>query len=108
MVQVLLSCEEVMLSIDAMPVKTKSTPSWVDKDEQFVGTDAVIVKTKARAEELVLAADIARLFRLPSITRAEPPESEKGNPISGSVRFAEFAARSEMVPPFRSREFVEA
>ena len=97
-----------MLSIDAIPVKTKSTPSWVDKDEQSVGSEVVIVKTKARAEELVLAADNARLFRLPSITNADPPDSENGNPISGRVRFAEFAARSAIVPPFRANEFVAA
>ena len=54
------------------------------------------------------AAGAGELLRLPSITRLEPPESESGDPISGSVRFAEFAARSEIVPPFRVRELVAA
>ena len=97
-----------MLSIDAMPVNTKSTPSWVDNDEQSVGSEVVMVKTKARAEEVVLAAESNRLLRLPSITKADPPDSEKGNPISGSVRFAEFPERSKIVPPLSASEFVEA
>ncbi len=97
-----------MLSIDAMPVKTKSTPFTVESEEQLVGSDAVIVKTNARAEEVVLAAESVRLFRLPSITRADPPDSEKGKPICGRVRFAELPARSEIVPPFSASESVAA
>ena len=97
-----------MLSIDAMPVKTKSTPFTVESEEQLVGSDAVTVKTSARAEEVVLAAESVKLFRLPSMTNVDPPDSENGNPISGRVRLAEFAARSEIVPPFRANEFVAA
>ena len=97
-----------MLSIDAMPVKTKSTPFTVESEEQLVGSDAVIVKTSARAEEVVLAAVSVRLFRLPSIARADPPDSEKGNPMAGSVRFAELPARSETVAPLSASESVAA
>jgi hypothetical protein len=97
-----------MLPIDSMPLKTKSTPLFLDIELQSIGRVDVRVKTKARFEEDELAAVRVRLLRFPSITKAELPESEYGRPISGNVRLAVFPARSVIVAVLIAKELVAA
>ena len=76
MVQVLPPLDETIGPIELMPVKTKSTPGWVEMVEQSIGSVALRVKVKAWELEVGLEADRVNVLRLPSTDTEELPPKD--------------------------------
>jgi hypothetical protein len=106
MVQVLPPLDETIGPIELMPVKTKSTPGWVEMVEQSIGNVALRVKVKAWELEVGLEADSVNVLRLPSTATEELPPRDWGEFRAGSVRTASLPAESRMVPPFNDSDEV--
>jgi len=103
-VQVRPFWDAVMDVISAMPVKSKSTPSTVERVVQSMGRTEVSVNVSDLTVEVGLEAARVRVFLLPLTTIAELPDRENWLPIWGSVSVAWLPTASEMLPPLKVSE----
>lgn len=105
-VQVLLEFVAVTESIEASPVKIKSTPLTVDKLLQ--SSASVAERTQLTEVPLTETTDLESeiSMREPFTANSREPSNEDEAPTAGKVRSALFRAASRIVPLFRASELV--